>query len=135
MAKESGTGWTTSEFDDSGGTARDIKNDITTIQWSIPRSVQDITGLDKTARETLLLLSDLSGSATGVFNDATNASHDVFKTVASATVTRTVNNVISGQTLSAECLLTDYSLSRSSSGEFTWTVPYVLQDGTAPTWS
>jgi hypothetical protein len=135
MAKESGLGWTTSEWDDSSSTARDIKNDITNISWSMPRGIQDTTGLDKSARETLLLLADFSLTANGVFNDATNASHDVLKTVASATVAREINNVISGQTLSVTCNVTDYQLSRSTTGEFTWTAPAVLQDGNAPTWA
>lgn len=135
MAKETGLGWTTCAVDDAGGTARDIKNDATSVSWSMPRSVQDVTGLDKSARETLLLLADLSGTITGVFNDAANAAHDVFKTVASASVVRTITNTISGQTLAAECNLTDYALNRSPSGEFTYTVPYVLADGTAPTWT
>jgi hypothetical protein len=43
--------------------------------------VQDITGLDKSANERLLLLADFSISLAGVFNDASNMSHDVFKTV------------------------------------------------------
>lgn len=135
MAKEAGTGWTTSEVDDSGGTARDIKNDITNLSWSMPRSIQDTTGLDKSARETLLLLADFSITMDGVFNDASNASHDVFKTVASASVVRTVNNVISAQTLAVECNITDYAMTRSTGGEFTWQAPGVLQDGTAPTWA
>jgi hypothetical protein len=135
MAKESGLGWTTFEVDESGGTARNIRNDCTSINWSMPRAIQDITGLDKSARETLLLLADFSFTATGVFNDASQASHDVFKTVASTSVSRTVTNVISGQTLAVECNLTDYALTRAQSGEFTWSVPGVLQSGTAPTWA
>lgn len=135
MAKESGIGWTTFAIDDSGGTARDIKNDCTNLSWTTPRSIQDTTGLDSAARETLLLLADFSFTANGVFNDASNLSHDVFKTVASASVARTVTCVISGQTLANECNLTDYGLTRAQGGEFTWTVPGVLQSGTAPTWS
>lgn len=122
-------------MDDSGGTARDIKNDCTNINWTTPRGIQDTTGLDSAGRETLLLLADFSFTATVVFNDATNQSHDVFKTVASTSVARTVTNVVSGQTLANECNLTDYQLTRAQGGEFTGTVPGVLQDGTAPTWT
>jgi hypothetical protein len=32
-------------------------------------------------------------------------------------------------------LLTDYALTRAQSGEFTWSVPFQLADGTVPTWS
>jgi hypothetical protein len=135
MAKETGLGWTTCSVDDSGSSLRALVNDVTGVSFAIPRSVQDVTGLDKSAIERLLLLSDFSVTLDGVFNDGTNASHDVFKTVASADVTRTVTLVISGQTLTNECLLTDYSLTRASTGEFTYSVPGVLQSGTDPTWA
>ena len=83
MAKESGLGMTVA-IDDSGGSARTISNDITSIDWATPREEQDITGLDKSARERLLLLADFTVSISGVFNDASNMSHDVFKTVPSS---------------------------------------------------
>lgn len=134
MAKESGLGMTVS-VDDSGGTLRDLSNDITNIDWATPRGVQDITGLDKSAVERLLLLADVSGTINGVFNDASNKSHDVFKTVSSTSVDRTITIVVSGQTLSMECVLTDYSISRSATGELTYSVPWSLADGTVPTWA
>ena len=133
MAKEAPT--MTVAIDDSSGSARSIENDLTSVDWAIPRGVQDVTGVNKAAIERLLLLADFSATFNGVFNDASNLSHDVFKTVASASVARTVTLVMSGQTLPAECLLTDYSLSRSTSGELTFSVPAVLQSGTAPTWA
>ncbi|WP_333743835.1 hypothetical protein [Streptomyces ardesiacus] len=135
MAKETGLGWTTFSVDDSAGTARDIRNDCTNIDWSMPRGVQDVTGLDKSAIERLLLLADFSGTANGVFNDAANASHSVLKTVSSTSVNRTISIGVSGQTLANECLITDYALTRAASGEFTWSAPFSLADGTTPTWS
>lgn len=135
MAKESGLGWTRLEVDDSTPTARDIKNDVTNLEWSTPMAVQDITGVDKSAMERLLLLADFSITLNGVFNDAANQSHDVFKTVASTRVTRTVGLTISGQILNNECLATDYALTRADSGELTWEAPLVLSDGTSPTWT
>ncbi|MFD5709479.1 hypothetical protein ACFWHW_03640 [Streptomyces pharetrae] len=135
MAKETGLGWTTFSVDDSGGTARDIRNDCTNIDWSMPRGVQDVTGIDKSAIERLLLLADFSGTANGVFNDAANASHSVLKTVSSTSVNRTISIGVSGQTLANECLITDYALTRAASGEFTWSAPFSLADGTVPTWS
>lgn len=134
MAKESGLGATIS-VDDSGGTARDLSNDITSFDFATPRGVQDVTGIDKSAVERLLLLADVSGTISGVFNDAANAAHDVFKTVSSTSVDRTITILISGQTLAMECVLSDYSLSRSASGELTWSVPWALADGTVPTWA
>lgn len=135
MAKESGLGWSTLSVDDSSGTPRDIRNDLTNLQFATPRATQDTTGIDKSARETLLLLADFSITLNGVFNDAANAGHSVFKTIPSTSVARTVSMGVSGQTLANECHLTDYPLTRSDSGELTYSVPGVLADGTVPTWS
>jgi len=135
LAKESGLGWTTCSVDDSGGVARAIKNDITNLQFATPRAVQDVTGIDKSAMERLLLLADFSITLNGVFNDAANQAHDVFKTVPSTSVARTVTLAVSGQTLANEVLFTDYPLSRSDSGELTFACPGVLSDGTVPTWT
>lgn len=135
MAKESGLAITTLSVDDSGGTARDIRNDITNFQFATPRAIQDVTGVDKSAIERLPLLADFSMTLNGVFNDASNQAHSVFRTVSSTSVNRTVTLNISGQTLANECLATDYALTRAASGELTWSVPLVLADGAVPTWA
>lgn len=136
MAKEAGTGWTTASVDDSAGTPRAIKNDITNLQFSTPRGVQDVTGIDKFAMERLLLLADFSITMNGVFNDAANQAHDVFKTVPSSTSpVRTVLLVVSGDTLTNECLITDYALTRAQDGSLVWSAPGVLADGTIPAWT
>lgn len=135
MAKESGLGWTTLSVDDSSGSVQAIKNDITNLAIATPRAVQDITGIDKSAFERLLLLADMSVTLNGVFNDAAGAAHAVFKTVPSTTVNRTTTATVSGQTLAGELLYTDYALTRSDSGELTWSAPGVLADGTVPAWS
>lgn len=135
MAKESGIGITTFAIDDSGGTPRNIRNDVTNFEVSVPRAVQDITGLDSFAIERLLLLADISGTATGVFNDAANQAHDVFKTVPSFTGGRTFTLAHSGQTLSAEVVVTDYPLTRAATGELTWAVPFANQNGAIPAWT
>lgn len=133
MAKESGLGWTTFSVDDDTSTLRDIRNDSTNLEFSTPYNTQDVTGLDKSAVERLALLADFSGTDNGVFNDAANASHAVFS--GDLRVIRTVSIVVSGQSLSNECLLTDYALTRAAGGEFTWQVPFVLADGTVPNWT
>lgn len=135
MAKESGLAWTTLSVDDSAGTPRDIRNDITNFEFATPREEQEVTGIDKSAMERLLLLADFSIELNGVFNDAANLSHSVFKTVPSTSVNRTVSINVSGQTLANECLFTDYALSRGEKGELTWKAPGVLADGAVPTWS
>lgn len=135
MAKQTGLGITTLSVDDSAGSVQAIKNDITQFDYSTPRGVQDVTGVDKSAYERLLLLADGSVNLTGVFNVASNQSHDVFKTVPSTSVLRTVTLTHAAKTLAMEMFPTDYQLSRSQSGELTWKVPLVLGDGTVPTWA
>lgn len=135
MAKETGLGWTTLSVDTSVPAAADIRNDVTNFEFSTPIAVQEVTGIDKFAMERLLLLADFSITLNGVFNDAAGASHAVFKDVASTRVVRTVSIGVSGQTLSNECLFTDYQLTRGDDGALTWSAPGVLADGTPPTWS
>ena len=134
-AKESGLGWSTLSVDDSGGSVCAIVNDVTDFEFSTPREEQDITGVDKSAKERLLLLADFSITLNGVFNDASSKSHAVFKTVPSTSVARTVTLTVSGQTLANEVLFTDYSLSRGAGGELTWSAPGALADGSVPTWT
>lgn len=139
MAKENGLGWTALSIDDSGGTLRDIRNDLTNIQFSTPRAVQDITGIDKSAMERLLLLADMSFTGNGVFNDASNMSHDVFKTVPSTSVGREFSLNVSGQILgttpTCTLLFTDYALTRGDDGALTFSVPGSLSNGAVPTWT
>ena len=134
MAKESGIGMSIA-VDDSGGSARTISNDITNFDFSTPRGVQDVTGIDKSAIERLQLLADFSINLNGVFNDASNVAHAVFSTVPSSSVARTVTITISGQSLPNETFFNDYALTRPASGELTWTAPGTLAGGTVPTWA
>jgi hypothetical protein len=134
--KESGLNWSTLSVDDAAGTPVDIRNDISNLQWSTPRGVQDVTGIDKSAYERLLLLADFSMTLTGVgFDDQASQAHTTFKTVPSTSVQRTVAINISGQTLSTECIATDYGITRGNDGAMTWSVPLVLGNGVVPTWS
>ena len=133
MAKVNGLGFTTCSLDDSAGTPVVIKNDVTDLSFATPPGVQDVTGIDKSAFERLLLLADFTVDLKGVFNSAT--SHTALKTVPSTSVNRTLSLTVAGATLNNEVIITDYALSRSSSGELTWSAPGVLSDGTLPTWS
>ncbi len=129
------------KVDDSVPTARTISNDVTNYQMALPRAVQDITGVDKFANERLLLLADFSFTLNGVFNYAdANMSHDVFKTISSTSVPRTVEFDPTGTAsgapkLSVACVLTDYQITRATGGALTWQVPGALQNGTAPSWT
>lgn len=133
MAKITGLAWPTLSVDDAGGTPVDIRNDITNFQFATPRGVQDVTGIDKSAYERLLLLADFSITLNLVFNVST--SHPVFKTVPSTSVARTTSLAIASQTLAPEVLYTDYNVTRANSGELTASVPGVLANGTVPAWS
>jgi len=135
MAKENGLGFSCI-IDESDTNARTISSDITNLSISTPRAMQDITGLDKSAMERLGLLIDSQVTVNGVFNDASNMSHEVFKDCFSSAVQRTVTLAISGQTLTAgEMLFTDYNLTRAADGSLTFSSPGLLANGTAPSWS
>jgi hypothetical protein len=140
MSKVSGLGSVVA-VDDSGGTPRTISNDITNYSFAMPRGVQDITGVDKSAKEELLLLADFSITMNGVFNASTaNQAHDVFKTIPSTSVVRTVTLSPNGTTsglpkLPNECILSDYQITRANDGSLVWQVPGQLADGTVPTWT
>jgi len=135
MPKQNGLGWTTLSVDNSAGAAKDIRNDVHALNFSTPRSVQDTTGVDKSAIERLLLLSDFQIDLEGTFNPTTNLSHDVLSTISSTDVVRTVSLGVGGKTLANECVFTDYALTRAAGGEFTWKTAGALADGTLPTWA
>lgn len=138
MAKESGLGMTVS-VDDSGGTARAIGNDISSLSIQMSSAPLDVTGVNVSAMERILSHRDLQITFNGTFNDAANMSHAVFKdyhTNAGVELGRTVDIVHSGQTLSeAALLLTAYNMNRAQDGSLTFEVPGMLADGTVPAWS
>lgn len=133
MAKETGLGWTALNVDDDGGSARDIRNDVTNLEFSTPYNVQEVTGIDKSAMERLLLLADFTGTLNSVFNPSANRVHAVMS--GDLRVARTLGITVSAQVLSNEVLFTDYALTRAASGEFTASHPFSLSDGTVPNWT
>ncbi len=139
MAKESGIAWTTCSVDASDTSVEVLKNDVTSLTISTPRAEQDVTGLDKSAHERLLLLADVSIGLTGVFNPAAANSHAAFGDCSTTSVLRTVTLTVSSQNLATpsapEMFVMDYSLSRGADGSFTWTVPLLLGDGVAAAWA
>ena len=136
MAKQTGLGDYLA-VDDSGGTARDISNDIGDYGINISQELIDTTGLDKSARERITGMSDSDVSINGFFNPASNKSHDVFKT---RTGTRTFDLRIGGNTssnpkLAMEMQVASYNISRGADGSLTWTAGLNLSDGTVPAWT
>ena len=136
MAKVSGLGDTVS-VDDSGGSARDISNDITDFSINLPQNLLDVAGVDKSAQERLIGLSDGTVTLNGVFDPASNKAHDVFKTrTGTRTVTITLYEDGSGDPrLIMEMLVGNYDITRGSDGSSTWTATLSLQSGTVPTYS
>jgi len=133
MAKENGLGWTTCSVDNSAGSLKAIKEDVNSLEFATPRAVLDgLTGIDKSATERLHGLADFSITLNFTFDDTTDFVHDVFKDLSNV---RTVTLVVSGQTLSNECLFTDYALNRGTDGSFTGTAPAVLANGVVPAWT
>jgi hypothetical protein len=137
MAKQGGLGEVIT-VQDASAAAQTITNDITNWTLSTPRAVQDVTGVDKSANERILLLADISMTYNGVFNSATNLSNAVFQTVPSTSVPR-VNTLqptsVSEPNMTFTCIFTDYQLTRAATGELTWQVPGSGSNGTAPTWT
>lgn len=125
-------------IDDASSVAQIISTDITNYQFATPKGVQDITGVDKSAHERLLLLADYSATFNGVFDNGASLAHAVFKTISSTAVNRNVKiqpTSTGTPYLSCLCVLTDYSLTRAAAGELTYSVPAALADGTVPTWT
>lgn len=135
LAKASGLGWSVLSVDDASNAQQAILNDITNLQFATPRAVQDITGIDKSAFERLLLLADFTITLNGVYNNAANQSHAVFKTVSSTSVNRLTTITVNGTTIAPTCIYTDYGLTRATGGALTWAVPGSLSNGAVPTWS
>jgi len=143
MAKSTGLTYTTFSVGDASNALQDLRNDFTNIAWTTPRATQDVTGLDKSAKETLLLLADFTCTINGVFNPAANFGHAVFSTVPSTSVPRAIANTVNGKNLNLGSAgagngavnFTDYGVTRAAAGELTYSAPGVLASGAVPTWS
>lgn len=130
MAKETGL-FMSLTVQDSGGMARDISNDVMTVTVNQSRSLINVTGIDVDAFERLAALRDAEISLTGVFNPATNKSHDVFKDL---NVLREFVITYTGATLTVTLALESYNISRGNDGGLTWTVAARSAGGTV-VWS
>lgn len=135
MTKQTGIGLAALSVDDVGGTPRDIRPQVTNWDLAMPRGVQDATGQDATAMDRLLLLADSSVNLTGVVDSASNQQHDVFKTVPTTSVARTVTIDAGTPLLANEYLFTDYTWTRAQDGSLVWAAPGVLTGGTFSAWT
>lgn len=137
MAKTSGLGGAITVADASSA-AQTISNDVTNYTFTTPRAVQDVTGVDKSAMERILLLADVSFTLNGIYNAAANMSHAVFSTVPSTSVQRAVTiqpTSAAHPFIGFNLLFTDYQVTRANTGDLTWQAPGVLADGTVPSWT
>lgn len=131
MAKQSGFPFTV-EVDNATPTLTDISNDTLSHSFATPRGVQDVTGVNSSAMERILLLADFSGTLNLAWNPV--GAHAVFATAPAGDV-RTCALTIASQVLSNEVLATDYAHTRNQDGSLTASVPLVLANGTIPVWA
>jgi hypothetical protein len=122
-------------IDNESGTGQNVSNDITDLSFNTTRGVKDVTGLDKSAMERLLLLSDFQMTATFEWNAVANPSTFGLLSTYTDNDTRTVVIVVGGKTLTAECVISDISWSRPQDGSFGASATFLLANGTAAAWT
>ncbi len=127
MAKVSGLPTTVSV----GGNA--IGGDIGSLTLSTPYGVQDVTGIDKSAFERLLLRADAQLTLNFFFNPAASQSHAALKTPGSKAVVIVFANSAATATFTA--VQSDYSLALGDDGSLTGSAPLQLSSGTAVAWT
>jgi hypothetical protein len=111
----------------------DIRNDITNLSFATPRAVQDITGIDKSANERLLLLADATVTLEIVFNPT--GAHTVFSTVPSTSACRTRVHRRRRQDPRDGDALHGLPAAALQHRRAHRVCPAVLADGTVPTWA
>ena len=108
-----------------------ISNDALSITLDTPYGVLDVTGLDKSANERLLLRADATGTISGVFNTTASMSHATFKTPG----VKTFVIAYPGATATFSAVTTNYALNMGADGSLLWSVNYQLSSGTAVAWT
>lgn len=136
MAKVAGF-LTSLTVQDNGAVARDITNDVTDIALNIGVNQIDISGLDKTAMERMNLRGDVSVTLNGIVNNASNKSHDVFKTIhlSTATARQIVGTTVAGAVFTVTVLFANYTVTPGADGSLKWSATGNLSSGTTLAWS
>jgi len=109
----------------------DISNDILSFTVDTPTGTQDVTGLDKSAMERIMLRADCTGSLTFAFNTASVRSHATLKTPGS----KTFVIAYPGATLTFTAVTTNYSLPMNADGSIVGSCNWELSSGTAAAWT
>ncbi len=116
----------------------DISGDVGAISnASTPRGVQDITGIDKSAHERLLLNSSGEIGFDSFWNEASDQIHDVLSSLPTtdrqAIYARSATTR-GGAGLAMGCKQIDYNWNRPADGTLTGTTQLLSSDGFAPAW-
>ena len=109
----------------------DISNDIISFDLDTPYGVQDVTGVDKSAAERLLLRADATGSVTFVHNTSANRVHATLKTPG----IKTVVLAYPGATATFSAAFSNYSLPMAADGSLVGSANFALSSGTAVAWT
>jgi hypothetical protein len=109
-----------------------ISNDVLSFNVDTPYGTQDVTGLDKSAMEKIMLRADCTGTLTFAFNTAASQSHATLKTPGS----KTFVIVFPGPaTLTFTAVTTGYNLAFGADGSLIGTCNWELSSGTAAAWT
>lgn len=112
--------------------SNNISNDVLSLNFDTPYGSQDITGLDKSAVERLLLRADCTGSLTFALNVDASRSHATLKTPGSKSF---VINFAGAATATFTALTTNYGLAVGTDGSVVGTANWELSSGTAVAWT
>jgi hypothetical protein len=109
-----------------------ISNDVGSLSFDTPYGSQEVTGLDKSAVERLLLRADCTGTLNFFFNVDSNRSHATLKTPGSKSVVIAFGGAA---TATFTAIFTGYALNVAEGGEITGSSPWALSSGTAVAWT
>ena len=112
--------------------SNNISNDVLGLTFNTPYGTVDVTGLDKSAVEKLLLRADCTGSMTFAFNVDATRSHATLKTPGSKTFVILFGGAA---TATFTAITTDYALAVAENGSIVGTAPWELSSGTAVAWT
>jgi hypothetical protein len=109
-----------------------ISNDILSFSFDSPYGTQDVTGMDKSAVERLLLRADCTGTLTFAFNVDSVRSHATLKVPGSKTF---VILFAGAATATFTAITTNYALTPGADGSITGSCNWQLSSGTAVAWT
>ena len=112
--------------------SNNISNDILSLSFDTPYGTQEITGMDKSAVEKLLLRADCTGSLTFAFNVDASRSHATLKTPGSKTFVILFGGAA---TATFTAITSNYALDVGNDGSVTGSCNWELSSGTAVAWT